>query len=88
MEFVPPMSNAHPYFSLKNLGESACYTRQNTGISYWLLGSALFPVGGENHTESDARRRGSLEATLEAATQRSRNLPSNLNLILNIFIST
>ena len=28
-----PMYNAHPYFSLKNFGNSACYTQQKYGIS-------------------------------------------------------
>ena len=30
MELVLPMYNAHPYFSLENLGKSAHYTWQNT----------------------------------------------------------
>ena len=36
MELVLPMHNAHPYFSLKNLGKkSAHYTQQNTACCYF-----------------------------------------------------
>ena len=56
---IIPMFNAHPYFSLKNLGKNAHYTLQNGNFSSVDPGSSSETRG--TRTGDSARLRGSVE---------------------------